>query len=163
MATLPTPVNPGATPLPKSPKGAAQDYFKGKSDARIAKNKRVDSYYKTADAKRQARHKLETSHVSRVVSAEFGIAITLAVLALFFGHEDKAGTKFVMRMTGLSGIFFILALSSNSEKIGRYVMGFGLLIDVALALHLVVSGDNSSTTSPSDAPLPTKKTGVEST
>ena len=81
---------------------------------------------------------------TRMLAAEFMAAIVMAIIMLFLHDGEKTYhqrmTRFFIQMTGITGIFFVLALSASSEKAARYVIPFGLLIDVSMLVYLFKQG-----------------------
>lgn len=75
----------------------------------------------------------------RMLAAEYVFAVVVCILFLFVPdktyHEKMS--RFFIQMTGVSGVFFMLALGSSSEKTSRWTIPFGLLIDVAMLIHLL--------------------------
>ena len=71
---------------------------------------------------------------TRMLAAEFLAAIIIAVIFLFVSDKSyhEKMSRFFVQLTGITGIFFFLALLGNSEKAGKWVIPFGLLIDVSM-------------------------------
>jgi hypothetical protein len=55
-------------------------------------------------------------------------------------------TRYFIQITGISGIFFVLALGSSSEKVARYAIPFGLLIDISMLMYLFKKGAGDTIT-----------------
>lgn len=92
----------------------------------------------------------------RMLAAEYIVAIFLAIIALFWGtgsYHDRIG-KFFLQVTGLSALFFILALTSNSERASRAAIMFGALIDVVLLLSVTKKVTPNLTKTGSPATIP---------
>ena len=127
-----------------------------RNNGRLAAGERV---YK----KQRAFHDAMTIGTVNKLTAEFLIAFTLAVVALFFFKSDSSEideTQFVMRATGVCAIFFVLAIAANSERMAKPAVIFGALIDLAMLLNItathVKNKNSSSTTSTqSNAPVQT--------
>lgn len=81
---------------------------------------------------------------TRMLAAEYMGAIVMAIIMLFLHDGEKTYhqrmSRFFIQMTGITGIFFVLALASSSEKASRYAVPFGLLIDVSMLIYLFKQG-----------------------
>lgn len=81
---------------------------------------------------------------TRMLAAEYMAAVVMAVIMLFLHNDEKSYhqrmSRFFIQMTGITGIFFVLSLAASSEKASRYVIPFGLLIDVSMLVYLFKQG-----------------------
>ena len=78
---------------------------------------------------------------TRMLAAEYMAAIIIAVIFLFVSDKSyhEKMSRFFVQLTGVTGIFFFLALLGNSEKAGKWVVPFGLLIDLSMIGFLMRS------------------------
>ena len=65
------------------------------------------------------------------------IAVPLSGTANGYG---KTMTMIMYRLTGLTGIFFVLALAANSSKLGKAAVYFGAIIDLGILYTATSSG-----------------------
>jgi hypothetical protein len=137
-----TPKNPqGNTERPSGRKRAVQ-YAKRETGRRVqsARTSVRTERTKTASAVRSKyrRDKVtglaEMRPKTRMLAAEFIAAIVIATILLFVGDKSyhEKMSRFFVQLTGITGIFFFLALLGNSEKAGKWVVPFGLLIDLSM-------------------------------
>jgi len=81
---------------------------------------------------------------TRMLAAEYMGAIIMAIIMLFLHNDDKTYhqrmSRFFIQITGITGIFFVLSLASTSEKVARYAIPFGLLIDTSMLIYLFKQG-----------------------
>jgi hypothetical protein len=79
-----------------------------------------------------------------MLAAEYMAAMAIAIIILF--HDDGKSTyhqrmaKFFIQMTGITGLFFVLSLTATSERVSRYAIPFGLLVDVSMVIFAFKSG-----------------------
>lgn len=109
-----------------------------KTQARATHKARVKSQVERESAKLEASRELIRRPRIRMLAALYIVAILMATLALFFAegsYHEKMG-KFFMQMTGLSALYFVLALLGTSERAARTAIMFGALIDVVILLNI---------------------------
>jgi len=79
-----------------------------------------------------------------VLIAEWLLAVVLIVVTVPMSGSTKGYqatiTSIMMRLTGLTGIFFALALIGTSQKAARFPVWFGLIIDLGIIYHASASG-----------------------
>lgn len=133
-----------ATPVGRVAEGGAKLVAKGQekhaqaSAERTQQKARVKANVQRESARIQASREIITKPRIRMLAVEYIAAIFMAVIALFFAdgsYHDKMG-KFFMQLTGLSALFFVLALTGTSIKAGRAAIMFGALVDVAILLNV---------------------------
>lgn len=112
------------------------------TQARNARIKKMaGSAVERETAKVQAANELIRKPRIRMLSAEYAFAILMVIVVLIWGNDsysNKMG-KFFMQVTGLSAIFVLMGLTSNSERASRPVIMFGAFIDVVIFLNAVSS------------------------
>lgn len=107
-------------------------------EARTAHKARVKSQVERETAKLEASKQIIRKPRIRMLAVLYIAAILMAVLALFFAegsYHEKMG-KFFMQMTGLSALYFALALLATSERAARTTILFGALIDIVILLNI---------------------------
>ena len=133
-----------ATPVGRVAEGAATVVAKGQQkraehrEERTQQKQLVKANVRRETARIQASREIITKPRIRMLAAEYIAAILLAILALFFAdgsYHEKMG-KFFLQMTGLSALFFVLALTGTSIKAGRAAIMFGALIDIVILLNV---------------------------
>jgi len=137
---------------PAQKKSATQRAASGaKSSAKRSVESAKQSHKKTASAvdSKYRRDRVlglaEMRPKTRMLAAEYMAAIVMAIILLFI-HRDGEKTyhqrmsRFFVQMTGITGIFFVLSLGSSSERVSRYAVPFGLLIDVSMLVYLFKEG-----------------------
>jgi uncharacterized membrane protein YciS (DUF1049 family) len=71
--------------------------------------------------------------------AEFLFAVAVISISIFTESRDRGYNtvmaETMMRLSGLTAIFFILFLFTGSKRGSEFVMWFGLLIDIAIAFR----------------------------
>lgn len=106
--------------------------------AKQAHKARVKSAVERESAKLEASQELIRRPRIRMLAALYIVAILMSVLALFYAkgsYHEKMG-KFFMQMTGLSALYFVLALLGTSERAARTAIMFGALVDVVILLNI---------------------------
>jgi hypothetical protein len=73
------------------------------------------------------------------------ISVTVPMSGSSKGYQQTI-TSIMLRLTGLTGIFFALALIGTSQKAARFTIWFGLLIDLGIIYHASTSGALKATT-----------------
>lgn len=88
---------------------------------------------------------LEFRPRARMITAEYLVAIILAVVHLFYDDKSYHAkmSRFFVQMTGITGIFFVLSLLASSEKVARPAIAFGGLIDLSIFFWVFKSGGAS--------------------
>lgn len=72
----------------------------------------------------------------------FGVVV-ISVTVPLQGAQNGYGktiTDIMFRLTGLTGFFFVLALMGNSQRAARFVVWFGLLVDLGILFTATTSG-----------------------
>lgn len=72
----------------------------------------------------------------------FGVVVISVTVPLQGAQNGygKAITDVMFRLTGLTGFFFVLALLGNSARASRFVVWFGLLVDLGILFTATTSG-----------------------
>lgn len=81
-----------------------------------------------------------------MLTGEYALALAIAIIALFYTdatYEAKMKT-FIIQLSGISAVYFILSMSGVSEKAARIAIGFGGLIDLAMLFHVFKIKKSSS-------------------
>lgn len=96
-------------------------------------------------AKRQSGQVFNQSNTANTIGTlqkEFLFAFFTAIVIVMV---DKDYTRCFFRLTGICGIFFILALGADSKNYGKVCIAFGLLVDIVLLLQAVTNTVSSIT------------------
>ena len=137
---------PTETPEAKSGRNRAVQYAKREAGRRVQSARTEHAKTSSAVRSKYRRDKVvglaEMRPKTRMLAAEFIAAIVIATIFLFVNDKSyhEKMSRFFVQVTGITGIFFFLALMGNSEKAGKWVIPFGLLIDLSMIAFLMKSG-----------------------
>lgn len=133
------------TPAGRVSEATATKVEKVKAGRATAKTERAQYKAKVQKNVRGEQARIEAANTLirkpriRMLATEYIIGVALAIIALFYAqgsYHEKMG-KFFVQITGLSALFFVLALTSGSAKASRSAIMFGALIDVVILLNLI--------------------------
>lgn len=84
----------------------------------------------------------------RILVAEWVLAVLLIGVTVPSerggkGYADMMGTM-MLRLTGLTGIFFALSLIGTVQRAARFAIWFGFLIDLGIIYHATTSGSSKA-------------------
>lgn len=125
-------------PTPESRSRRAVQYAKRETGRRVQSARTEQHKTSSAVRSKYRRDKVvglaEMRPKTRMLAAEFIAAVVIATVFLFVGDKSyhEKMSRFFVQLTGITGIFFFLALLGNSEKAGKWVVPFGLLIDLSM-------------------------------
>lgn len=125
---------------------ATKDRVKSAINESRSQSRRINRKTQNKFEAFEARKRAETIPVVHTIAAEFAVGYMIAVIALFFRPPDSdrpRSTEFVLRVTGLSAIFFILSLAANSPKMAAPVKYIGFFIDLAMLLNVTATSMGS--------------------
>ena len=110
-----------------------------KVQARSAKKELVGKTVAKAAVRSKADSLILAAPRVRMLTAEYLIAVILGMIALVYmdgTYTDKM-RKFVIQMTGISAVFFVMSIAGVSEKAAKVAIMFGALIDLSILFHTV--------------------------
>lgn len=141
---------------PKTPQQMAYDYAAKKAQQKVEQHKQR----KTAQSKSIQREKISTKtkayalhrpHV-QTLGGEYVFAMFLVILGLLVpaGTDSYSARmrRFMVQVTGVSAVYFLLSLGASSVKTGKIMIAFGGLIDVSMMLYLFSNGSFASILQP---------------
>lgn len=89
--------------------------------------------------KRQSSPFTKVTNRSPALMAEFLFGVAVISISIFTESRDRGYNtvmaEVMMRLSGLTALFFILFLFTGSKRGGEFAMWFGLLIDIAVAFR----------------------------
>lgn len=106
--------------------------------AKKTQNAAVKTAVRKGVVKQKAEQRLSVAPKVRMITGEYLLAISLALIALVYTDGTYA-TKvrtFIVQFTGISAVFFVMSLTGLSEKAAKVSIAFGALIDLAILLHV---------------------------
>lgn len=135
--------NPGRSkPTPKpqpAPRTAAPARSPARSTRTTSSRRRTGRSRYSATSPFRARSR---GSYSQMLLLEYLVAAVLILLGVFVGtdHYAKKMSAALLRLTALTGLFFVLALVASGPGSGKFAATFGLLIDVGVLFDSANSG-----------------------
>lgn len=87
---------------------------------------------------------------ARVLVAEWVLGVVLIVATVPAEKGPKGYPEMVstimLRLSALTGIFFALSLIGTAERVARFAMWFGLIVDLGIIFHATTTGSTKSIT-----------------
>lgn len=114
-----------------------------KIEAKRKEHKQVRAAVSNAKTAKKTSRAVQSQPRTRMLTAEYFLAIVLAIVGLFYGdatYEVKM-KQFIVRLTGISALFFILALAGASERAAKPVIYFGALVDIGMIFFIFRPGN----------------------